>query len=130
MICLLLCSCSSRSLAEFREEGEGVTRSILRELQEIQTRTELVKAAPRLTKLFNELVGVIVSAQEFKSKSGDRIEEDSNTTDRALSEQLRIELNRIYGIEGGREIIEKCEEEALFRLDAFEKRQKEIRAHR
>jgi hypothetical protein len=58
------------------------------------------------------------------------LDDENNKMDRALSEHLRRELNRIYGIEGGREIIEKCQEEALFRLDGFEKRQKEIKSHR
>jgi hypothetical protein len=37
--------------------------------------------------------------------------------DHELSDMLRIELERIYRIEGGRQIIEKCQENARTLLE-------------
>ena len=37
------------------------------------------------------------------------------------SVKMQSELERIYGIEGGRIMIEKAEKEALLKLDAYEK---------
>ncbi len=119
---LVLSACGSHSLEDFREEGESITRSLIKELQTIRTRDDLVQIAPRLQKLFDRLVDTIVTAREFLDKYPKLEIEEFSQKNHDLSDQLRIELNRIYCIEGGRELIEKCQESALHRLDAFEKR--------
>lgn len=130
MICLFLSGCGSKTALEFHEEGNGITRSIVRELKAVQTRKELVQACPKLKKLFNDLVTVIISAQEFQLKHPEYTDEELDKTERGISEELRVELNRIYKIDGARELIEKCQEEALFRLDAFEKKLNEMKSYR
>lgn len=124
MILILGCltACGPRSLEDFREEGEGVTRSLVKELSVIRTRSELLKAVPRLQKLFNNLIDVMIAAREFQEKSSKFDPIEWTYHNHELSDQLRIELNRVYALEGTREIIEKCQEQALHRLDAFEKR--------
>lgn len=120
--CLLLTSCGSNSLEDFREEGEGITRSLIEELKEIRTREDLMQAIPRLEHLFDNLVDTIIAAEDYKEKNSRADSLELTKENHELSDQLRIELNRIYSLEGGRQVIEKCQEQALHRLDAFEKR--------
>ena len=121
-ILFLLTSCGSYSLEDFEEEGKGVIRSLVQELKSIHTREQLKASSAKLQRLFDQLVTVIIAAKEF---SESHPELDSGTFlahQHELSDQLRTELNRIYRFEGGRQMIEKCQEKALNRLDAFEKK--------
>lgn len=119
---VFLTACGSRSLDDFREEGEGITRSLIKELESIRNRQELLQAAPRLQKRFDSLVDVMIRSKEYKEKYSKIDLLDLPKKDHELSDQLRVELNRIYNMEGGRKIIEKCQEVSLHRLDAFEKK--------
>ena len=68
------------------------------------------------------MTDIIINAREFKLGHPNAEIPELSQKDIILSDQLRSELNRIYTtIEGGREIIEKCQEEALNKLDTFEK---------
>ncbi|WP_158021734.1 hypothetical protein [Candidatus Protochlamydia naegleriophila] len=119
---LLMTGCSPRSLEDFKEEGEGITRSLIQELQKIRSRDQLVASTGRLQRLFDELVLVAIAAREFHHTHQELEMIELTLTDHELSDRLRVELNRIYRFEGGRQIIEKCQEAALNRLDACEKR--------
>ncbi len=105
---------------DFRAEGEGINRALVAELNQIHSRDDLLAHADKLKQLFNELVDVIIRAQAYKDKHPDDGLSDPPRKDHAISDQLRIELNRVLHMEGGREVIEKAQEEALNRLDAFE----------
>jgi hypothetical protein len=65
---VFLTGCGPRSLDDFREEGEGVTRSLVKELKSIQVRDDLLKSIPHLQKLFDNLVDIIINGREFKEK--------------------------------------------------------------
>lgn len=120
VFCFLLVSCEPRSLEDFRAEGQSVTQSLMMELQKIQNREDLLQKVPRLKSLFDELIDVMIRARGFREKH--QLEPLAITKeDHELSDHLRIELNRVYKIEGAVEVIEKCQEDALHRLDAFEK---------
>jgi hypothetical protein len=120
LFCQVIISCGPSSLDDFREEGEGISRKLTKELALIHTRHELLASQIHLTALFNELVDVIIAAQEFRYTHPDS--EPLAYHDIVLSEQLRNELNRIYGLEEGRKIIERCQEDALDRLNTYERK--------
>ena len=63
----------------------------------------------------------MIAAAEYRETSRTNGLEELKGPNHELSDQLRIELNRLYEMEGGRNIIEKCQESALRRLDSFEK---------
>lgn len=119
-LALLLIACEPRSLDEFNEEGHGIIQSLIVELQGIQTRDDLLQREPRLKGLFEELAEVMMNARLFQEKSH-LDPRPLSPEDHELSDQLRIELNRVYRLEGASELVEKCQETALHRLDAFEK---------
>lgn len=120
-IFLLLCSCSPNSSEEFQQEGEARCRLLVKELQKIENREQLLVAEPKLKKHFEALIDLIIEAREFQQK---QVEDASNEI--ALRENeaeviLEHELRRIYSIEGGREVVERSQQEALVRLDAYER---------
>ncbi|WP_068467749.1 hypothetical protein [Candidatus Protochlamydia phocaeensis] len=119
---LLLAGCGPRSLDDFKEEGKGITRTLIQELQSIYTRDQLVASTSKLQRLFDKLADVMIAAREFRHKNSQLDSVILTKQDHELSDTLRIELNRIYRLEGGRQIIEKCQESALHRLDACQKR--------
>ncbi len=96
---------------------------LVEELKQIRSRDDLIEHAPRLQNLFDSLVDVIIQAREFKSKhpQAQASVEISSHKEQSSGDQLRIELNRVLNMEGGREVIEKAQEASLNRLDAYEK---------
>lgn len=117
----ILNSCGQRSHEEFREEGEAITRSLVKELKNIYTREELLHSADSLGIQFTRLANVMMAAEEFCLKHPEQERCELGLSNRELSDQLRVELNRLYLIEGGRQIIEKTQENALYRLQVREK---------
>lgn len=109
-VLLALLSYNPKTLEDFKEEGKGITRTLIRDLQKIRTRDRLINSAKNLQELFNQLAEVMRGAQEFHSRHPGEI--TLMKGDHELSDMLRIELERIYRIEGGRQIIEKCQENA------------------
>jgi len=115
-----LVSCCPTSQKDFRQEGETLSKKLLRDLQAIQTREQLVKALPILRGRFNDLVNLIMQAQEAQGKYVEEWEEEALTFNEELNFALFSELKRLYGLEGGRELVEKAEREALQRLSSFQ----------
>lgn len=113
-------SCGSHSLEDFREEGEAVSQKLLVELSQIHTRQELLSSQIKLKRLFNDLVIIMIAAQNFREKHPDADLPELSLENHLLSDKLRTELDRIFQIEGARELLEKFQEESLDRLDAFE----------
>lgn len=119
-ILLLLCSCSPNSSTDFRHEGEARCRELALELVKIENREQLLHAEPLLKKHFETLVDLMIAAREFERNHLDDVSQEiafeEDSTEMLLEEQLR----RIYAIEGGREVIERTQHEALVRLDGYE----------
>lgn len=120
---LIATSCGSRSFEDFEEEGEGVIRSLIQELKAIHTREQLLAASGKLQRQFDRLTSIMIAAEEFGLSHPELDREEHLRLNHELSDQLRVELNRLYRLEGGRQIIEKCQERALYQLDAFKRRQ-------
>jgi len=118
---IFLTGCSQSSLDDYREEGVVITYSLIKELHKIKNRQQLLESSAKLEGLFNELVDVMIAAQEFKQKNMTG-EESHHKVHLEISDGLRIELTRLYQIEGSRQIIEKYEEHAMQRLDLYEKK--------
>ena len=105
---LFLCSCSPATLADLRCQGEAETRRLAKELRGIESVEELQRALPKLKKRFNRIADLLQEARKFPLPS------EGEPTE--ASEELFIELARLYELPGGREWVEKAEEEAMARL--------------
>ncbi|MBA3816096.1 MAG: hypothetical protein H0X29_06185 [Parachlamydiaceae bacterium] len=117
----LLFSCSQRTLEDFRDEGEGVVRALTAELKKIRSRDDLLTHAPNLKKYFELLADIIIEASKYKETHPESELISPNKKEQSASDQLRIELNRVLHLDGGPEVIEKVQEEALNRLELFNK---------
>lgn len=122
--CLMAFSCGRPTLEEYREEGRGITKNLIKALQKVHTREKLQASSTKLQKLFDEMATVMIAAQELKQKKMGLEAVELTKEDHELSDRLRFELNRLYYIEGGRTIIEKAQEKGLKRLEAYEKSRK------
>jgi hypothetical protein len=108
---LLMClvGCSPSSLEELRWEGESETKKLTAELREIEGCEQLRNALPRLKKRYNKIARLVEQAKPWGETAG--------AEPSAVSEELFIELARLYEIPGARELIEVAQQEALKRLD-------------
>ncbi len=130
LLCLLfLCvSCGARSQEDFQQEGQRIAKELANELQRIRTRDELVAAAPSLTRRFDELVDVMIAARQYQQQHAWEEVPELSSDGVQLNVRLQIELQRVFNLDGGRELIEKYQEASLNRLDAFEKQLAKKRA--
>jgi hypothetical protein len=127
---LLLCSCSPNSSEEFQREGETHCSMLAADLQKIENREQLLLAEPVLKKHFERLIDLMIEAKQFQQKRFEDIPTEIPCEENAAEASLENELRRIYAIEGGREIVERAQQEALVRLDAFERALEKKRAQR
>ena len=116
-ILAMLCACSPSSLEDFHYAGESICKELAGELKGIETHEQLVKEYPKIKSYFDKLVSLIIQARKFQKEH----EEDMPVMGSSASNTLLCELKRIYEIDGGRDIIEKAQKEALIKLDISEK---------
>jgi hypothetical protein len=117
---LLFVSCSPNSSQEFQREGMTYCQRLILDLEKIENREQLLKAECLLKKHFEGLISLIIEAREFQNKHLDSDIAEAALDERGIDMRLENELRRIYSIEGGREVIERAQHEALVRLDAYE----------
>ena len=118
LLLLLTCGCSPHSSEEFQREGKAQCRTLSEQLSKIESQEQLLKAEPELKKAFEALVTLMIEAREFQQKHLDVVAIEMEGKEEEL---LQEHLRRIYGLEGGREVIERAQQEALVRLDAYER---------
>lgn len=118
---LVLTACSPNSIEDFHHEGQTCGRALILDLQKISSREELAFAAPILKKHFETLVDLMIRARAFQESHPEESLALPFASQTTISDELEEELRRIYKIEGGREIIERAQQEALVQLDAFER---------
>ncbi len=117
----LFCGCSPNSSEEFHREGKERCRALVEDLAKIENREQLLRAEPLLKRRFESLVGLMIEAREFQQKHLEELEGEVAIEENEIDAKLETELRRIYAIEGGREVVERAQHEALVRLDAYER---------
>ena len=124
LLFLLILTTSCRQSDEsYRLQGNEILQKLVEETEQIETLEELIHSCPHLKMLFDELVAVIIKLKSWQIKHGAYESPNEDPEDHALRLKLCQELNRLFRIPGGRELIEKSQEKALEHLDAFEKKQ-------
>lgn len=107
ILLILLCSFSS-----FQKKSTKILGELLFELENIHTINELLDKEIILQKQFDKVVDLLIEAKKFQ------VDGINNET---LSNSLQKNLQRLYEIDGGQEIIEYLQYSALQRLNGFEK---------
>lgn len=111
---LLLCS-GCHGPADHREEAQAIVLQISSLLEEVENGEQLTSKTADLKRLFNLLADqmIVVANQSSTNPFG------FSQAEKDASEHLRMQLNRVCSFNGGYEVIEKCQEEALHRLTTF-----------
>lgn len=81
------------------------------ELQKIETHQQLVAAEPHLREFYEKIAALMIAAKEAEASP-------VIGSETIMSDLLQAELKRIYKIEAGRDILERCQKEALFKLSS------------
>ena len=118
---LFLTSCSSDNYDTYQESAFDITHQLSLELKQIRTRDDLLTHQKRLQYLFDKLVDSIIALKQYNTKHEGSTPLLDNSKENPYSELLRLELNRVIYMEGGQEIIEKAQENALNKLDLYER---------
>jgi hypothetical protein len=105
---LLFCSCNPSTQDDIKKESQKITSNLLNDLKTIKNKEELYKKRIVLKKRFDELAKLMVEAD--KITQNEDLEDEENSY---LNENLKIELLKIYNLDGGQEIIEQCQKNAL-----------------
>jgi 3-methyladenine DNA glycosylase Tag len=121
LLSVFLPGCNPHSVEDFHHEGQAYSRALIRDLQKVHTREELAQATSHLKKHFEKLVDLMIRARTFQEEHPEESLSAPFQSETTISDELEEALRRIYLIEGGREIIERTQQEALVRLDAFER---------
>lgn len=112
---LFLASCGPSSIEDFKEEGQSKAHRVLGLLKTINTREQLMDAEVYLEAYYDEIAEILLAAEHFRKKYKLDSPEFSEK-DHLLSENLRVEMMRIYRLDGGKEILEKCQQKAIAKL--------------
>lgn len=93
--------------------GQKKARELLAELKKLKSRDQLMDASERLERCYEEIADLMLLVKmNVKQQKGVEFTDQ----DQQLNEKIRLELLRIYRIDGGREILEKCQKKALDKL--------------
>ena len=93
---------------------------LIAELQQIDDLDMLIEASSRLSAQFDALVDVMIEARKWQIKKN--AVWTLSERDHQLSRQLAFELSRLLRNPLARHFLEKAQNPALERLDAFEKK--------
>lgn len=121
LLLFLFSGCSPHSSKEFQKEGERLCSDLIEILQVVESREQLLAQEKILQKKFASLVDLMVEARLWQEEHPDAEEWENSEMFNQASHLLRQELLRIYELEEGREIVERSEQEALVKLDAYER---------
>jgi len=124
-VLLLTYGCGPSSSEDFQREGEALSRNLQRQFARISTREDLLSKQSALEHQFQEFVALIIAAREYQDRHPEGVSNSTGKKEFPMSDRLRLELNRIYKIEGAREIVEAAQKEALIRLDTYEHRRRQ-----
>jgi hypothetical protein len=115
---MFLCSCGRHSPEDYKEEGQQLSLSLIKVFSRIHSYEELTTASPDLKRLFDQLATICIEAQQQMARDGIVEPLELSEKEQQVNARLRLELQRICKIEGCRDLVEKCQEEAMTRLDA------------
>ena len=113
LVLLLLVSCQSKSLVEYKKKGVALQLQLLEELRPIQNVQDLERKKGKLAKIHLEIVHVIKQAKALRDKGEPLSLEDAYD----VSFALRDEILRICGLPGARKVLEEIQAESLYQID-------------
>jgi hypothetical protein len=105
------------SMPSHQRRAEKRAEALLTELQEVKRRDQLLASQERIAKAYRQLAEALVEAEQYRKHHP---EEGLAAVGDELGTQLKRELQRLYAMEGGRELLESAQEEALEQLASLD----------
>lgn len=120
LLVVFVSACRQRSEAYFHDRGRELLQELTLKLQRIDDIDSLMQQSEELEELFQSLVTVLIEAHKWqmKTKKPYRLTEE----DQRCNQRLVGELNRLLRSPLMRHFLERIQQPALERLDAFEKK--------
>lgn len=113
---MILCvACAPHSMEEYKLEGEGIAKSLLKQLEKVHSVNDLVETGPRLKKEYAKLLQLMVAAKKYQNAHPE--EEVGDPIGLEVSDALKREFIRIYQLEGCSDVMEALQRESLHKLD-------------
>ncbi len=119
ILAVSLSGCSNKSPEYFQKKGQAIVQELIIDLQKIDDLESLREAIPTLQAHFDALSDVMIEARKWQIKTGKTC---SVQPDPSINQHLVSELNRLLRNPLARHFIEKSQQTALEKLDAFEKK--------
>ena len=107
---LFLVSCGSPSIRDLRGEGEAETRKLAGILAEIETKDQLQKKISKIQNSYSRVADLMIQLRHLGK--GAALESDPSE----CSDELFVELARLYEMPGCRRLLEAAQEDAIQRL--------------
>lgn len=101
----ILAACSAPSPETYRERGSTLVRALLKELQQVHSREELMDHEAEIRHLFQELTHLVLEAEIYVQAHPEREIPLFSRYDQKLSDELQTELNRLLRKEGCQELL-------------------------
>lgn len=110
LFCLALSvfSCGPPTIRDLRSEGESETRKLAYLLQDIQTKEQLQKKLPKIQQSYVRIAELMIQIRSFD------LALDEKPTE--ASDELFVELARLYEMPGFRKLLEAAQGPAIERL--------------
>lgn len=105
---VLITSCQSSSYEDFHENGRAKTRSLVAELRKIRTRDQLIENEAEIESALLDLALLLKRVENYQRLHPDAAPPALTAADHELSDELRVEILRIFRLDGGREVINRC----------------------
>jgi len=123
----ILLGCSPSNLEDYHDESRGVMKQIVNELTKIKSKEKLMESSNKLKKLYLEWADNMIQAKEFKDLHPYQEIPELSPKDKQLNLKLEAELQRLRSIEGGWDVLEKCQQDALNKLLEYDLQRKRDR---
>lgn len=102
-----LLGCQMESYEGFRKQGRVRTKALIAELKMIRTKDQLVEYEDDLHREFISLRNLVDQVVQYQSTHLSKQPLPLESIDSELSNDLRLEILRIFRLEGGQEIVSK-----------------------
>ncbi|MFZ4773106.1 MAG: hypothetical protein ACOYK9_03860 [Chlamydiia bacterium] len=112
-------SCNSSSWQGLAFEVNGLSKTIVEELKEVESKKDFTERQEKIRQQFIDLVDKVILADQARRKTG---------YERKIAIQLynmpllQEEINRVKNIDGCKEILETLQRDALHKLDAYDRK--------
>lgn len=122
---LLFAACQPNSPDDFHSEGASITKALILDLREVNSKEKFLELAPKVKKKIQKLTDLMIGAAKYQSKHLGEIDL-RESSDHYYSDLLLEEFKRIYAIQGCQEIMEGLQRDSLHQLDAYLKSMQEV----